>query len=165
MKLLRARNAAAGMGIAVLALMSVGVTPAQAAGENWTVYATFLSPKGYDIPLRYGRHDNTAGHTTGFGVYHIEDRNHRLGQSWATFKGDIDQVLHSSKTTCSKAGTTWTCTSHEISGVNSTWGNMKVSYTHSDTGTPDGRARGIITAYYLNDCGCFAPGSEGAKKE
>ncbi|MEW2350901.1 hypothetical protein AB0904_24940 [Streptomyces sp. NPDC006684] len=47
--------------------------------------------------------------------------------------------------------------------MNSTWGNMKVSYTHSTSGTPDGRARGTITAYCLNDCGCFAAQEKASK--
>ncbi|MFB7090486.1 hypothetical protein [Streptomyces sp. NPDC056296] len=148
-----------------LGLLSAGVSPAQAAGENWTVYSTHFSPNGYDLPLRLGRHDNTAGHTTGFGKYHIDDRGHRLGVSWSDFKQDIDLALDDSRTKCSKSGNTWTCTSNLPSGVNSTWGNMRVAYTHDDTGTPDGRAKGIITAFYLNDCGCFAAkGEEGIQE-
>ncbi|WP_106429289.1 hypothetical protein [Streptomyces sp. SPB074] len=119
------------------------------------MYSTHFSPKGYDLPLRYGRHDNTAGHTTGFGAYHIDDRNHRLGViSWSDFKDDIDQVLDSPSTKCSKNGTKWECVSKLSSGV-SQFGNMKVVYTHSDSGTPDGRPKGIITAFYLHDCGCL----------
>lgn len=156
---------AVGLSAAVTAgLFSTGASPAQAAGENWNVYSTHFSPNGHDIPLRYGRHDNTAGHPTGFGVYHIEDREHRLGMDWDRFKSDIDDVLSSSKTTCEKTGTKWECRSNLISGVNLTWGNMKVVYTHSDSGTPDGRAKGIITAYYLNDNGCLAARTEGAKE-
>ncbi|WP_431031759.1 hypothetical protein ACQYWQ_00055 [Streptomyces sp. P6-2-1] len=74
----------------------------------------------------------------------------------STFKKDIDETLDSPTIKRSKKNTRWTCDSNKINGVNPTWGNMKVSYTHSTSGTPDGRARGIITACYLNDCGCFA---------
>ncbi|MFJ4774253.1 hypothetical protein ACIP88_34960 [Streptomyces uncialis] len=151
--------------VSTLALLSAGVAPAQAAGENWTVYSTHFSPNGHDLSLRLGRHDNAAGHVTGFGKYHIDDRGHRLGVSWGNFKQDIDLALSDSRTKCSKTGQTWTCTSNLPSGVNGTWGNMRVAYTHIDTATPDGRAKGIITAFYLNDCGCLsANGDEGAKE-
>lgn len=153
------RRAAIATGASIastIGLLIAGTVPAHAAGENWAVYSTHFSPKGHDIPLRYGRHDNTAGHATGFGKYHIEDRGHLLGVSWSTFKKDIDETLDSPTIKRSKKNTRWTCDSNKINGVNPTWGNMKVSYTHSTSGTPDGRARGIITACYLNDCGCFA---------
>jgi hypothetical protein len=140
----------AGLGVSLTV-----ISPAQAAGENWAVYSTHLSPKGHDIPLRYGRHDNTGGSTTGFGKYHIDDGGHRYGTPWSSFNADIDQVLHNSRTTCVQNGTKWECTSHITGGVSDYgYGNMKVVYTHSDSGTPDGRPRGIITAYYLLDCGC-----------
>ncbi|MCD9904526.1 hypothetical protein LUR56_39595, partial [Streptomyces sp. MT29] len=64
---------------------------------------------------------------------------------------------------CTEKNGTYTCNSNKISGVNSQWGNMKVVYTHSTSGTPDGRARGIITAYYLNDCGCLAAQEEASE--
>ncbi|MFJ9637447.1 hypothetical protein [Streptomyces sp. NPDC101178] len=159
MHLSRTRTAVIAAGASLgstVALLSFGAAPAQAAGENWTVYSTHFSPKGHDIPLRLGRHDNSSGHTTGFGKYHIDDRGHRINQSWSEFKDDIDETLNSSSIKCTEKNGTYTCNSNKISGVNSQWGNMKVVYTHSTTGTPDGRARGIITAYYLNDCGCLA---------
>ncbi|NJQ03985.1 hypothetical protein [Streptomyces zingiberis] len=149
--------------VGVTVAMSVSTDPAQAAGENWTVYSTHFSPNGHDIPLRYGRHDNASGHTTGFGKYHIDDRGHRINVSWSTFKKDIDETLDSPTAKCTKSNNTWTCSSNKISGVNSQWGNMKVSYTHSDSGTPDGRARGIITAFYLNDCGCLSAREEASE--
>lgn len=140
------------VGATALGLVVTGAIPAQAA-TNWTVYRTHFSPKGHDIPLRYGRHDNTDGKPVGFGVYHIDDRDHRRTISWKSFDIDIQETLDNA--TC-KAGTgeKWECISKKK--VNATYGKMKVVYTHADGHTPDGRAGGIITAYYLGTDGCIA---------
>lgn len=164
----RIGRAAAVVGISTTVLLgsltagaagAAGAAPAPPDNENWKVYSTHFSPNGHDIPLRYGRHDNTGGQPTGFGAYHIDDRNHRLVYDWDDFKGHIDKVLESSSTKCEKKNNNWECVSKLPTGVGQ-YGNMKVVYTHNDSGTPDGRARGIITAYYLHDCSCAAPAKD-----
>ncbi|MFJ8932092.1 hypothetical protein ACIRLA_36535 [Streptomyces sp. NPDC102364] len=135
---------------AMFGLALVSAAPAHAAA-NWTVYRTHFSPKGHDIPLRYGRHDNTDGKPVGFGVYHIDDRGHRHTMPWSRFDSDIQDTLDDA--TCQNPeGEKWECVSK--SKVNATYGKMKVVYTHADGHTPDGRAGGIITAYYLGG-GCL----------
>ncbi|RII13361.1 hypothetical protein DSC45_23715 [Streptomyces sp. YIM 130001] len=78
---------------------------------------------------------------------------HRETITWKSFDIDIQDTLDDS--TCeSRGGEKWACTSKKK--VSSMFGRMKVVYTHADGHTPDGRAGGVITAFYLGTDGCFA---------
>ncbi|MFG2895244.1 hypothetical protein [Streptomyces sp. NPDC048248] len=143
---------------ATLGIVFAGAAPAHAA-TNWTVYRTHFSPNGHDIPLRWGRHDNDGNKPVGFGVHHIDDRGHRKTMPWSRFDSDIQDTLDNANCR-NPAGEKWECVSK--TNVNATYGKMKVVYTHADGHTPDGRASGIITAYYLGG-GCLAANEKAVK--
>lgn len=126
---------------AATAVGAVGfiAAPAVAAANSPTdIYATFYDLG--DVPLRYG----TA---TQYGKAHIEAGHKaqvtRVG--WDNMILDIEHTFHDG--TCGKPNN-GKITCNVSGGLHGGYSSMRVVYTESANGMPDGRPKGIITAFY-----------------
>jgi hypothetical protein len=101
---------------------------------NWTVYKTFVGPKGGDVPLRYGQHN--LGSINGWGKRHIDDSHN---PDWGSFDSVIRRTLEDGR--CNTVDYTVSCT------YGSAFMSRVVYNTRIDSRSGDGRRKGIITAY------------------
>ncbi|MEU0517694.1 hypothetical protein [Streptosporangium sp. NPDC006007] len=125
---------------AVAICIAAAGTGAASAGERpaTDVFMTFY--EGGDIPLRYGN--------SSYGKKHIEEGHkaqiNRVG-GWDNMALDISHTLNGGKCGASAGKTTCNLTSPDFHGG---FGKMRVVYVESANGMPDGRPKGIITAFY-----------------
>ncbi|GHE29523.1 hypothetical protein GCM10017673_35210 [Streptosporangium violaceochromogenes] len=124
---------------AMVGAASFTAAPAVAAANPTDVFATFYDLG--DVPLRYGSIANQ------YGKAHIEDGHMaqvtRVG--WSNMILDIEHVFHDGK--CGKP-INGKITCNVSGGLHGGYSSMKVVYTENTNGMPDGRPKGIITAYY-----------------
>lgn len=114
--------------------------PASAATHKPTdVYATFYDQG--DTPLRYGTANS-------YGKLHIENGHKSQitkAGGWDNVILDISHTFHDGK--CGKPNN-GKITCNVSGGLHGGFKAMRVVYTESASGMPDGRPKGIITAFY-----------------
>lgn len=134
----------------VATLASIFVSPAAVRAAtntnpiDWHINSTYYGPKGQDIPLRVGQHDE--GSIPGFGIRHVED-----GHGLLPSVNDLGDTLEFGNCQYQSSNHTYQCV-YDSSG-----GPVVAIYTERvDSRSGDGRPVGIITAYY-QECDSATP--------
>lgn len=122
-----------------ICVATAGAGAASASARPPTdVFMTFYV--GGDIPLRYGN--------SSYGKQHIEDGHkaqiNRVG-GWDNMALDISHTLNDGKCNFSDGKMVCNIASTSLHGG---FRSMRVVYVESEKGMPDGRPKGIITAFY-----------------